>query len=94
VDYSYYLVNQETVQLPPKEAMQFGKTLSRILDAQHRPVYMIKVDVADGFYRVHLAPHHIPALGVAFPPAPDGTPLVAFPLVLPMGWVESLEATR
>jgi hypothetical protein len=91
VDYSYYLVNQETVQLSPKEAMQFGKTLSQILykivntDPQHGPVYMIKVDVPDGFYCIHVAPHHIPA----FPPAPDGTPLVVFPLVLPMGWVES-----
>jgi hypothetical protein len=76
--------------------MQFGKALNRIMtkivesDPRHGPVYMIKVDVADGFYRIHLCPHQIPALGVAFPPAPDGTELVAFPLVLPMGWVESL----
>jgi hypothetical protein len=50
---------------------------------------MCKADIADGFYRLHLAPGDILALGVAFPPAPDGTPLIAFPLTCPMGWVES-----
>lgn len=75
--------------------MQFGRALTRILtkivhaDIRHGPVKLIKVDIADGFYRVHLSPRHIPLLGVAFPPAPDGTQLIAFPLVLPMGWVES-----
>jgi hypothetical protein len=52
-------------------------------------VYLCKVDIADGFYHLHLAPGNIPALGVAFPPAPDGTPLIAFPLTCPMGWVKS-----
>jgi hypothetical protein len=75
--------------------MQFGKTLNRVLtkiveaDPRHGPVNLIKIDVADGFYRIHLSPHQIPALGVAIPPGPDGKALVAFPLVLPMGWVES-----
>jgi hypothetical protein len=58
-------------------------------DRQHGPVYLCKVDIADGFYHLHLAPGNIPALGVAFPPAPDGTPLIAFPLTCPMGWVKS-----
>ena len=51
---------------------------------------MMKVDIADGFYRVGLAPEDVPSLGVCLPPGPDGKTLVAFPLVLPMGWVESL----
>jgi hypothetical protein len=95
VDYTYYRLNADTVLLAPSEAMQFGRALQRILqrivqaDLRHGPVYMCKVDIADGFYRLHLAPSDIPALGVAFPPAPDGTPLVAFPLTCPMGWVES-----
>jgi hypothetical protein len=95
VDYTYYRLNAETVPLAPSESMQFGKTLPRVLqrivnaDPQHGPVHMCKVDIADGFYRLHLAPGDIPALGVAFPPAPDGTPLVAFPLTCPMGWVAS-----
>jgi hypothetical protein len=95
VDYSYSRLNAETLLLGPSEAMQFGRALPRVLqrivhaDPQHGPVYMCKVDIADGFYRLHLAPGDIAALGVAFPPAPDGTPLIAFPLTCPMGWVES-----
>jgi hypothetical protein len=95
VDYTYFGLNQETVPLAPAESMQFGRALNRVLqrivtdDPRHGPVYLCKVDIADGFYRLHLATRNIPALGVAFPPAPDGTPLVAFPLTCPMGWVQS-----
>ena len=41
------------------------------------------------FYRVVLAPEDVPSLGVCLPPGTDGKNLVAFPLVLLMGWVES-----
>ena len=34
-------------------------------------------------------PEDVPSLGVCLPPGPDGKNLVAFPLVLLMGWVES-----
>jgi hypothetical protein len=50
---------------------------------------MLKVDLSDGFYRVWLRPSDMPVLGVAFPMLPDEEPLVAFPLVLPVGWCES-----
>ena len=95
VDLSFHGVNADTLPLAPLEAMQFGQALRRILqrlvqaNPKFGPVHMIKVDISDGFYRVHLNPSDVPALGVAFPPAPDGTPLVAFPLALPMGWVLS-----
>ena len=95
VDYTFSNVNQDTVPLAPAESMQFGHALDRVLqhivhaDPRHGPVHMIKVDVADGFYRLWTSPQDIPNLGVAFPPAPDGTPLVAFPLTLPMGWKSS-----
>ena len=75
--------------------MQFGHALQRILqrmydaDPRHGPIYMMKVDIADGFYRVGLAPEDVPYLGVCLPPDTDGKTLVAFPLVLLMGWVES-----
>ena len=59
-------------------------------DPRHGPIYMMKVDIADGFYRVGLAPEDVPSLGVCTPPGPDRKTLVEFPLVLPMGWVESL----
>ena len=59
-------------------------------DPRHGPIYMMKVDIADGFYCVGLAPDDVPSLGVCLPPGPGGKTLVAFPLVLPMGLVESL----
>jgi hypothetical protein len=52
-------------------------------------VYLIKLDISDGFYRIALNVDDIPKLGVTFPTAPGEDPLVAFPLVLPMGWKNS-----
>ena len=49
---------------------------------------MMKVDIADGFYSMGLAPEDVPSLGVCLPLGTDGKTLVAFPLVLLMGWVE------
>ena len=85
----------ETVPLAPREAMQFGRTLQRIMhtivhaEPRYGPVYTSKIDIADGFYRVWIQLEDIPKLGVALPAAPGSTPLVPFPLALPMGWVES-----
>ena len=65
--------------------MQFGHALQQILqrmydaDPYHGPIYMIKVDIAGGFYRVGLAPEDVPSLRVYLPPGPDGKNLVAFP---------------
>ena len=95
VDYSFYGLNAETTKLARPEAMQFGGTLERVLrkilqaDPQHGPVYMLKVDLSDGFYRVQLKPEDVPRLGVALPTAKGEEPRVALPLVLPMGWTES-----
>jgi hypothetical protein len=92
VDYTYSGVNDDTLCLAPPEAMQFGHALQRILqtilhaDPRFGPVYLIKVDIADGFYRVWLNTNDIPKLGVIFPTLPHMEPLVAFPLALPMGW--------
>ena len=58
-------------------------------DPCHGPIYMMKVDIADGFYRVGLTPEVVPSLGVCLPPGPDGKTLLVSPLVLPMGWVKS-----
>ena len=95
VDYSFFQVNDETVKLAPREAMQFGKALERILrkiveaDPRYGPVYLLKIDIADGFYRIWLNEHDIPTLAVSLPPLHGDTLLVALPLVLPMGWTES-----
>ena len=76
--------------------MQFGYALDKILreillaNPQHGPVHLIKADLSDGFYRGDLAPRDCPKLGVAFPTrSSQDEPLVAIPLVLPMGWTES-----
>ena len=95
VDYTFSGVNEDTVALAPREAMQFGRALQRVIsaivraDPRYGPVSMAKIDIADGFYRVWLQPDDIAKLGVALPTPPGCTPLVAFPLALPMGWIES-----
>jgi hypothetical protein len=95
VDYSFSGINADTLPLAPHESMQFGRALQRVLakivhaDPRYGPVFMSKIDIADGFYRVWLHHRDIPKLGVALPTSPGETPLVAFPLALPMGWVES-----
>ena len=75
--------------------MQFGHALDRYLreillaDPTLGPIYMLKLDIADGFYRIAINIEDIPKLGVVFPTRPNQPPLVAFPLVLPMGWKHS-----
>jgi hypothetical protein len=47
--------------------MQFGHVLHRILrkirfaNPSHGPVYLLKVDIADRFYQVYVAPPFFPA---------------------------------
>ena len=94
VDYTFSNVNQDTIRLAPADAMQFGKALRRLLhkivhaDPFYGPVWLGKIDIADGFYRIGLQPRDIPRLGVILPTS-SGEPLVALPFTLPMGWVES-----
>ncbi len=93
VDYTFSAVNQETVPLAYPETMQFGHALPRVLqelvyaNPQFGPVHLLKVDVADGFYHIHLNPTDVSTLSVAFPSLANLPRLVAFPLTLPIGWV-------
>ena len=95
VDYTFSGLNAQTVPLAPREAMQFGRALQRVLsrivhsDPRFGPVQMAKIDIADGFYRVWVQIEDLPKLGVALPSYSDQEAMVAFPLALPMGWVES-----
>jgi hypothetical protein len=58
VDYTFSFVNADTANLAPRESLQFGHALHRILrkirfaNTDYGPVYLLKVDIADGFYRV------------------------------------------
>ena len=95
VDYSFFGINEDTIKLAPRRSMQFGKANERlwkeIVEANPAfgPLRMHKVDISDGFYRVPLSTSGILKLGVCLPPFDGMPPLVAFPLVLPMGWAES-----
>ena len=53
------------------------------------PVQPLKLDISDRFYRVNLNIDDIHKLGVAFPTKPGEPNLMAFPLVLSMGWKHS-----
>lgn len=95
VDYTFSGLNPDSIPLAPREAMQFGRALQRVLttivhaDPRYGPVYLAKIDIADGFYRVWVQAADVPKLGVALPTSAGAPLLVAFPLALPMGWVES-----
>jgi hypothetical protein len=95
MDYSLWNVNDDMLPLAAVESMQFGHALERVLreillaNPAFGPVYLIKLNISDGFYRIALNVDDIPKLGVAFPTAQHADPLVAFPMVLPMGWKNS-----
>ena len=71
--YTWNGVNAATGRLAP-DSIQFGHALQRILqqifdaDPCHGPIYMMQVEIADGFYRVGLAPADVSALGMCPPP--------------------------
>ena len=72
--------------------MQYGRTLDCLLreivfaDPDLGPVYLLKADVLDGFYRIGLRPEDAPKLGLIFLNGTDEEPMVAIPLTLPTGW--------
>jgi hypothetical protein len=61
------------VLMAPPEAMSFGNALWRILSEIVRsnprlgPLYVSKVDIADGFYRIWVQAADVPKLGVLLP---------------------------
>ena len=70
IDYTYSGVNEDTLCLTPQEVMQFGCALQHILETIHHtnlwygPVYLIKVDIAGGFYNIWVHTTNIPKLGI------------------------------
>jgi len=94
IDYSFLAINQTTLQVALPEVMQFGHTLKRILEnvmytnPHFGPVKMIKIDLADGYYRVPISACSLRALAVnlltSFQEA-----LIALPLMFPMCWLVS-----
>ena len=94
IDYTYNKVNADNVTLAP-DSLQFGNALERFLqqvqraDTRQGPVYLAKADVADAFMRVWVEAESVSRLGALIPSLPGEEPLIAFPLVLPMGWTDS-----
>jgi hypothetical protein len=72
-DYLFYLVNEDTIKLCPEESMQLGRALLIILqqinlsDPRLGPVYLSKINISDGFYRIAIHPDDIPKLAIMFP---------------------------
>ena len=72
--------------------MQYGRALDRLLceivftDPALGPVYMLKADVSDGFYRIWIRPEDTPKLGLIFPSGNNEEPMVAIPPTLHMVW--------
>jgi len=92
IDYTFNAVNQNSAPLAPYPAMQFGAALQRLLqriayaNPAFGPVYLAKLDLADGYYRIPLAPHAVQQLAVVLPADAGGDALIGLPLSLPMGW--------
>ena len=93
-DYTFSDVNPASHKLAPDSAMQWGRTLHRVLwfifnaDRRHGPVLLSKTDLSDGFYQIPLTPTGALKLAVPFE-STDQEPLVAIPTRLPMGWTQS-----
>ena len=94
MDYTSSGVNEHTVSLAP-DSMQFGRAFERLLQRMHRadicqgPVYISKADIADAFMRIWLQLHSIPIMGALLPALEGEEPMVGFPMILPMGWIDS-----
>jgi hypothetical protein len=95
MDYTFNAVNQHTLPLAPLQAMQFGSALQRVLQRivyahpMFGPPLLMKVDLADGYYRIPLAPEAALELAVVLPPDNTAGNLIGIPLSLPMGWKNS-----
>jgi hypothetical protein len=75
--------------------MQFVRALWRILSTLHHanprlgPVFLSKIDIADGCYRIWVNANGVPRLRVVVPTFPGQPKIIGSPLVIPMGWMES-----
>ena len=89
-------INDIAEPLSPMEAMRFGGALLRILkqvltsDPRLRPVYLIKVDLADAYMMLWMRMEDVLSVAFLVPKkTPNNTQLVRFQLSLPMGYINS-----
>ena len=94
-DYIYYTTKNNNLPVSCLYATQYGCTLDRLLrevffaDPALGPVYILKADVLNGFYRIGVRPEDAPKLGLIFPSGANEEPMVSIPLTLPMRWKNS-----
>ncbi|KAL3811082.1 hypothetical protein ACHAXA_009030, partial [Cyclostephanos tholiformis] len=82
-----YMINKGQWVILPYSAVQHLPGLCILLPGvipQYRQLYLIKLDISDGFYRIALNVDDIPKLGVAFSTAPGEDPLLAMALPHPL----------
>jgi hypothetical protein len=94
VDYTFSNVNAATLSQAP-DSIQFGAALLQFLqrlecaDTRQGTIKLAKKDILGAFMRVWISLATIPCLGAILPSYPNKEPLIAFPMILPMGWVDS-----
>ena len=94
-DYTFSGVNPESLDIFERQYMQFGHALDRHLrkillaNSALGPLYLIKVNISNGLYRIAINTNYIPKLGAVFPTEKGQQPLIALPPVLPIGWKNS-----
>jgi hypothetical protein len=74
--------------MPFNLGLRFLQRLERA-DKRRGTIKLAKTDISDAFMRVWISLETIPCLGAILPSYPDEEPLIAFPMILPMGWVDS-----
>jgi hypothetical protein len=83
--YSFFLINDDPIELCPEESMQFGLTQHCILQQIARsgprlgPVFLSMIDIVDGFYRIGSRADDVPKLGIIFPTQPEEEPYIRPP---------------
>ena len=71
--YSYYKTNADNLPVACLSAMHYGCALEHLLceivfaDPALGPVYILKADVLDGFYRMGVRPEDATKIGLIFP---------------------------
>ena len=72
-DYSYSNINSETIPIAVMPAMQYGRSLERLIREvviaypAPGPVHVLKEDVSASFYCIELQPTDSPKMGIVFP---------------------------
>ena len=94
-DWGWDSINDTTIPHAPPEAMQFGRTLARVMqqirhaNPKFGATKLAKHDVKDGFYRLYLKAKELLHLALLLPKYEGEPQLVAIPMSCTMGWTES-----